>query len=64
MLICKPNNLYEGILPICQKLTFGFWLKSPSFKDLLSMLDGILKIYPQGFEDVVTKNTSVIGLLI
>lgn len=64
MLISKPNNLYEIILPVCHKLTFGFWLKSPSFKDLLSMLDGILKIYPKGFEDIVTNNTSLVTLLI
>lgn len=64
MLISKPNALYEKILPICQRLTFGFWLKSSSFKDLLGMLDGILKIYPQGFEDIVTKNASITSLLI
>lgn len=64
MLISKPNSLHKEILPICQKLTFGFWLKSPSFKDLLSMMDGIIKIYPAGFESVVTNNPAIISLLI
>lgn len=64
MLISKPNDLYKEILPICQKLTFGFWLKSPSFKDLLNMLDGILRIYPAGFDNIVTNNPAIINLLI
>lgn len=63
-MISKPNDLYDNILPVCQKLTFGFWLKSQGFKDLLGMLDGILKRYPAGFESVVTNNPVIINLLI
>lgn len=28
------------------------------------MLDGILKVHPQGFDDIVTNNPAIVGLLI
>ena len=52
------------MLPLCQKLTFGFWLKSPCFKDLLSMLDQMIHYCPSGFERIIVKNPAIITLLI
>lgn len=52
------------MIKLCQKLTFGFWLKSPSFKELLYSLSMYIKEYPSGLREIITENTNLVTLLI
>jgi hypothetical protein len=52
------------MVTICQKLTFGFWLKSPGFKELLFSLSQYIKEYPSGLREIITENTNLVTLLI
>ena len=52
------------MIKLCQKLTFGFWLKSPSFKELLNSLTLYIKSYPEGLKEIITENTNLVSLLI
>jgi hypothetical protein len=52
------------MIKLCQKLTFGFWLKSPSFKELLNSLSFYIKCYPEGLREIITENTNLVTLLI
>jgi hypothetical protein len=52
------------MIKLCQKLTFGFWLKSPSFKELLFSLTQYIKEYPSGLKEIITENTNLVALLI
>ena len=63
-LLMKSHTQHEDLLPLCQKLTFGFWLKSPCFKDLLKMLDQMINYCPSGFESIIVENPTIISLLI
>lgn len=63
-LLVKSHTQHQDLLPLCQKLTFGFWLKSPCFKDLLSMLDKMIYYCPSGFETIIIENPAIITLLI
>ena len=63
-LLMKSHTQHEDMLPLCQKLTFGFWLKSPCFKDLLNMLDQMIHYCPSGFESIIVENPAIIALLI
>jgi hypothetical protein len=49
---------------MCQKLTFSFWLKSKSFKQLLQALEVYLKTHPQSVYELVLKNDQFFSLLI
>ena len=63
-LVSLEHEQHKSLLPLCQNLTFGFWLKSPSFKMLLSMIDKLISHYPQGFTKIILENPSIITLLI
>jgi len=52
------------MIKLCQKLTFGFWLKSQSFKELLNSLTLYIKSYPEGLKEILTENTNLVTLLI
>lgn len=52
------------MVKLCQKLTFGFWLKSPAFKELLYSLTQYIKEYPSGLKEILTENTNLVALLI
>ena len=52
------------MIKVGQKLTFGFWLKSPSFKELLFSLSQYIKEYPSGLGEIITQNTNLVTLLI
>ena len=52
------------MIKLCQKLTFGFWLKSPAFKELLYSLTQYIKEYPSGLKEILTENTNLVTLLI
>ena len=52
------------MIKLCQKLTFGFWLKSQSFKELLNSLSHFIKTYPDGLKEILTENTDLVKLLI
>ena len=45
-LISIPHLHSEELIRMCQKLTFGFWLKSKSFKQLLQALEVYVKKHP------------------
>ena len=49
---------------MCQKLTFNFWLKSKSFKQLLQALEVYLKSHPENVNELVLKNDQFYSLLI
>lgn len=49
---------------MCQKLTFSFWLKSKSFKQLLNALSTYLKTNPSSIVELVLKNDQIFSLLI
>lgn len=63
-LLMKSHKQHQEMLPLCQKLTFGFWLKSPCFKDLLNMLDQMIYYCPSGFQAIIVQNPAIITLLI
>lgn len=52
------------MVKLCQKLTFGFWLKSQSFKELMYSLSQYIKSYPSGLKEILTENTNIVSLLI
>lgn len=52
------------MIKLCQKLTFGFWLKSPAFKELLSSLTQYIKEYPSGLKEILIENTNLVTLLV
>ena len=52
------------MIKLCQKLTFGFWLKSPAFKELLFSLTQYIKEYPSGLREILAENTNLVTLLI
>ena len=43
----------QELLPLCQRLTFGFWLKSSSFKSLLTMIDKMIAQNHEGFTKII-----------
>ena len=63
-LLTLEHGKHKELLPLCQRLTFGFWLKSPSFKQLLIMIDNMISNYPDGFTTTVLENPAIITLLI
>jgi hypothetical protein len=63
-LLILPQNNSEEMIKLCQKLTFGFWLKSPAFKELLYSLTQYIKEYPSGLKEILTENTNLVTLLI
>ena len=63
-LLTLENDQFEGILPLIRKMTFGFWLKSPNFKMLLSALGHYIKKYPNGVKDLILGSDQIVNLLI
>jgi hypothetical protein len=59
-----PQNNSKEMVKLCQKLTFGFWLKSQSFKELMYSLSQYIKSYPSGLKEILTENTNLVSLLI
>jgi hypothetical protein len=59
-----PQNNSKEMVKLCQKLTFGFWLKSSSFKELLFSLSQYIKEHPSGLREIITENTNLVTLLI
>ena len=52
------------MVKLCQKLTFGFWLKSPSFKELLHSLSLYIKEYPSDLKEIIGGSVNLVSLLI
>ena len=63
-LLVLPQNNSKEMIKLCQKLTFGFWLKSQSFKELLNSLSHFIKSYPEGLRQILTENTNLVTRLI
>lgn len=63
-LISIPHLHSEDLIKMCQKLTFSFWLKSKSFKQLLNALSAYLKTNPSSVYELVLKNEQIFSLLI
>lgn len=49
-LLILPQNNSKEMVKLCQKLTFGFWLKSQSFKELMYSLTQYIRSYPLGLK--------------
>ena len=62
-LLLHQHQKHKTLLFLLQELTFGFWLKSPSFKFLLFTLKKMIEYSPQSFVKVL-ENPTLVSLLI